>query len=86
MVFLNGDALRARDTRGRTIRDDTFVLLFNAHVAPVTFIVPGDPWGQRWVVAMDTSARDSFAERDSPVAGGTAVERPGLSLQVIRRA
>ena len=86
MVFLNGDALRARDARGQTIRDDTFVLLFNAHVDPVTFTVPGDPWGQRWLVAMDTSARDSFAERDSPVAGGTAVERPGLSLQVIHRA
>ena len=49
MLFLNGDALRSRDERGGPVRDDSFLLLFNAHVDPVTFTLPGDPWGQRWI-------------------------------------
>jgi hypothetical protein len=32
------------------------------------------------------SAREAFAGGDGRLASGTSVERPGLSLQVIRRA
>jgi glycogen operon protein len=85
IVFLNGDALRAPDRRGNVVHDDSFCLLLNAHVDPVTFTIPGDPWGQQWTSVIDTAERDAFPDRETPVAGGTTVERPGLSLHVIRR-
>jgi glycogen operon protein len=86
MVFVNGDALRARDERGRPVRDDSFCLLFNAHGEPVTFTLPGDPYGQKWQPVIDTAADAAFSPGDAVFEKGRVVERPGLSLLVIRRA
>jgi glycogen operon protein len=85
MVFLNGDALRSRDRRGRPIHDDSFLLVFNAHVDAVSFTIPGDPWGASWMPVLDTVAAPSFLAGAPPIAGGTGVERAGLSLQVLTR-
>jgi glycogen operon protein len=41
-VFLSGDGLNEVDGRGRAVRDDSFVLLFNADANPVTFSLPAD--------------------------------------------
>jgi isoamylase len=86
MLFLNGEALRARDERGRPVCDDTFLLLFNAHVDTVSFTLPCDPWGQRWVPVMDTALEHGFHEQTTEQAGGITLDLPGLSLQVLRRA
>jgi isoamylase len=86
MMFLNGDAIRTRDERGRPVRDHSFVLLFNAHVDPVSFTLPGDPWGQNWVPCLDTALEHGFHENATAHPGGTSLELVGLSLQVLRRA
>ena len=44
-VFLNGDALPDPDPRGRRLRDDSFLLLFNAHHEDVTFVAAGQGVG-----------------------------------------
>ena len=36
-MLLSGDALDVRDTRGEPVRDDTYLLLFNAHHEAVKF-------------------------------------------------
>ena len=41
-VFLSGEALNEVDGRGRAVRDDSFMLLFNADANPVTFTLPAD--------------------------------------------
>jgi glycogen operon protein len=41
-VFLSGEALNEVDGRGRAVRDDSFVLLFNADANPVAFTLPSD--------------------------------------------
>jgi glycogen operon protein len=84
MVFFNGDDVSARDERGRRIRDDSFLLLFNAHVDGVDFTLPGAPWGTRWSPAIDTAAESSFDE-GAAHDGGAALQRPGLSLLVLKR-
>ena len=85
-VFLNGDALRSRDERGGKVRDDSFLLVFNAHTESVTFTMPDGAWGERWMPAIDTAADQPFDAGDSPVDAGTTLERPALSLQVLKRA
>jgi isoamylase len=65
--------------------DDSFLLLFNAHVDPVTFTVPGEPWGPAWIPVIDTTLERGFHEQETELASGTAVELVGLSLQVLRR-
>jgi glycogen operon protein len=54
-VFLNGDAIHSRDTRGQPVRDDTYLLLLNAHDEALDWTLPSQ-WGSRWEVVFDTSA------------------------------
>ena len=54
-VFFNGDALPDPDPKGRLPRDDSFLLLFDAHWEDLVFVLPGAPWGQNWLPAFGTA-------------------------------
>ena len=56
MVFLNGRAIREMDERGGRVVDDSFLILFNAHHAPITFTIPDDNYGTTWFIEVDTAA------------------------------
>ncbi|MEW2357756.1 glycogen debranching protein GlgX [Spirillospora sp. NPDC029432] len=83
-VFLNGDAITEPDQRGRRIRDDSFLLLINAHSEPVGFELPGPEYGERWEYALDTADPRAVGERPRVKARDlvTVVSR---SLTVLRR-
>jgi isoamylase len=53
-VFLNGDELRAMTKQGEEVRDESFLLLFNAHHEPVTFRLPPRRFGRRWTLELST--------------------------------
>lgn len=57
-MFLAGDAIDEHDERGRRIRDDNFILLFNAHHEDLPFILPAQPANARWDAVLDTSYPD----------------------------
>jgi isoamylase len=80
------EKLRSRDSRGQRIYDDSFVLMFNAHVEPVIFSTPAAPWSERWIIEFDSASETSFPPEGSTVAGATQLDRAGLSLMVLRRA
>jgi isoamylase len=64
-VFLNGDGIASRDHRGERIRDNSFLLLFNAHHEPLPFSLPtshGSLRARPWHIVVDTAAADPFAE------------------------
>jgi len=55
-VYLAGAALRDIDRRGRLLRDEDFLLLFNAHHENVPFVLPaiaGDPWKALFDTALE---------------------------------
>jgi glycogen operon protein len=81
-VFLNGDALPDPDPRGRHIRDDSFLLLFNAHHEDVTFVLPGKEWGRRWATELTTVSDPGVRKAKSH---GAKVSVAGRSIQVLRR-
>jgi isoamylase len=83
MMFLNGDALRSRDERGRPVRDDSCLLLFNSHVDAVAFRLPESSWGDRWRPVLATEC--GFVRDGSIHEPATELDRPGLSLQVFKR-
>ncbi len=85
MVFLNGDALRSLDEQGRPVRDDSFLIAFNAHVEDVGFTLPRAAWGQAWVPLVDTAADVPFAD-GTPMEPGATLTCAGLSLRVFQRA
>jgi isoamylase len=82
-VYLNGDAITEPDTRGQRVRDDSFLLLLNAHSDALTFRLPDATFGEHWEVVLDTAA-------DLDVGAGTAVGRESLKaseeIQVVDRA
>jgi isoamylase len=80
-VFLNGDALRERDDEGGPIRDDSFLLLFNADGEPRPFTMPAERFGARWTVEIDTAGRHESAS----VAGEATLELAGRSVVVLSR-
>jgi glycogen operon protein len=55
MVFLNGDAIGGRGPRGERIRDDSFLMLFNAHHESVVFTLAGVKGERSWSVEIDTT-------------------------------
>ncbi|SDJ59106.1 glycogen debranching protein GlgX [Nonomuraea jiangxiensis] len=81
-VFLNGDAITEPDRRGRTIRDDSFLLLFNAHHDTIKFTIPKD-YGEMWHTEIDTAMPIRLDAR--MCRAGEAVAVPGRSVRVLRR-
>jgi len=63
-IFLNGDAIPSRGSRGERVRDQSFLIFCNAHYEQVTFRIPDARWGQSWRVVLDTG--DAGNDTDRP--------------------
>jgi isoamylase len=82
-ILLAGDALDVRNTRGEPIRDDTFLVLFNAHHEPVKFALPGR-MEVHWEPVFNTRYECGFRDRTETHSAGTELETIGRSLCVLR--
>ncbi|HEX4222128.1 MAG TPA: glycogen debranching protein GlgX [Pseudonocardiaceae bacterium] len=69
-VYLNGDGIHDRDPRGEWVRDDSFVLFFNAHYEDIEFTVPGKEYGNQWRVVVNTDT----GEVDNHTSIGFGIE------------
>ncbi|WP_181019726.1 glycogen debranching protein GlgX [Nonomuraea typhae] len=81
-VFLNGEAITEPDRRGRAIRDESFLLMFNAHHDTIRFTVPKE-YGDMWQTELDTAMPISVGV--STCRSGELVAVPGRSVRVLRR-
>jgi isoamylase len=80
-VFLNGEAITDRDRRGQRVRDDSFLLLFNADSEGIDWQLPGQ-WGQCWEPVIETAD----PQREGDVFAGTAsIPVAGRSVVVLLR-
>lgn len=57
-VMLSGDTIDVLDFYCRSIQDDTYLMLFNAHYEPLKFVLPGQE-EVRWELIIDTT-RDAY--------------------------
>jgi isoamylase len=80
-VFLNGDAITEPGPRGDAVRDQSFLLLFNAHREPVTFTLPDDPLGDGWGVLINTASGQAAAP--ATARPGPRTELAGHSIMVL---
>ncbi|RAY11671.1 glycogen debranching enzyme GlgX [Actinomadura craniellae] len=62
-AFLNGEAITEPDPRGRPVRDDSFLLLINAHSEYVLFTLPDAEFGERWIYVLDTAVPGDPGDR-----------------------
>jgi glycogen operon protein len=80
-VFLNGEELKAETKDGEEVRDESFLLLFNAHFEDITFRLPARRFGAHWEVVLTTGWIEG--ERLAPGADVTVETR---SIAVLRRS
>jgi isoamylase len=84
-VFLNGDAITEPGPRGDVVRDQSFLLLFNARAQAQPFRLPGPAYAARWEPVVDTSALDALAPEAGYPAEAT-VEVASRAVLVLRAA
>ncbi len=82
-IRLVGDQLNDADDRGRPIKGDSLLLLFNAHWEEIAFKLPQTTNGEAWQVLLDT------AEPDRPAipgirAGNDVFPLYGRSIALLR--
>ena len=86
VVFLNGDAIADRDSRGERVVDDSFLMAFNAHHEDIEMTVPSSDYGPGWGLVVDSCAGTvaSTPMNDIVPAGGTFTI-PARSVVVLQR-
>ena len=88
-IFLNGEEIAAKGSRGERITDDSFLLFFNSHYETVEFtlprfILPVELKQQRWIVVLDTTEPE-FVQAGHVYEGDKPIPVLGRSLVVLRR-
>jgi isoamylase len=83
-LFLNGEEIPAKAWQGEPVTDESFLLLFNSHHEPVTFLLPPRRFGQRWKLELSTAA-PSMDEGERSWAARSRVEVEARSIIVLRR-
>lgn len=81
-VYLSGEALTERDCRDRPLRDDNFLVPFNAHHDTLAFQLPAARPGVRWQVLLDT-AHARGLDVDGYCAGYDSYPLTGRSLVLL---
>jgi isoamylase len=61
-LFLNGNGIQGRDSRGRRIIDVNFVVYFNGDDSAVEFTVPPEEYASAWDVVVDTAGERTDTE------------------------
>ncbi|HEX5550986.1 MAG TPA: glycogen debranching protein GlgX [Nitrospira sp.] len=83
-VRLAGDAMDEKDSKGRPLQDETFLMLLNAHHEPRPFTLPAHKRGVRWQPVFDTALYDKNGKPVTLLRGGDQYDLEARSLAVLR--
>ena len=82
-VYLAGAAIERRDRHGRAVKDNNFLLLFNAHHEMIPFKLPKFLTGKSWWTVLDTATVERpFAQ--NRIEPGSEYPLQGRSLALLR--
>ena len=86
-LFLNGDAIPIPGPHGERVRDDSFLLLFNACSDEREFTLPRERMGLAWELELCTADAAAGGAGSEPArhAAHTSVSLPSHSILVLRR-
>lgn len=82
-IFLNGNAIHTPGFDGEPIRDDSFLVLFNAGGDDTEFVLPTRRFGSRWALELCTDRPETYG---TEYKFRTQLNITSRSLQVLRRA
>ena len=84
-LFLNGEAIQEVGPRGQRVRDDHFILMFNAHSETVDHAIPQMVEGFEWVEVVNTALDTGGPHPESqPHQAGDIVSVTGRSVIILR--
>jgi glycogen operon protein len=82
-VMLSGDTIDVLDFYCRSIQDDTFLMLLNAHHEPLKFVLPGQE-EVRWELIIDTRLEEGFLENPKVIASAEEYNMGDRSFSLLR--
>lgn len=82
-VILSGDTMDVRDPHGEPLKDDTFLLLFNAYHEAVIFTLPGKK-DVSWELILNTELESGFLDTPSIHPSGEELAVAGRSISILR--
>jgi glycogen operon protein len=84
-MLLSGDTIDVLNFEGDPIRDETFLVLINAHFESISFVLPGQEHLE-WMLILDTAHEDGFLPESQRFASGDDVEVSGRGLKLLKLA
>jgi glycogen operon protein len=87
-TLLSGDTFDVLSFEGEPVRDDTFLLVINAHHEPIPFVLPGQE-NLEWQLILDTMEANGFLAEPGKFASGDDVDLGGRAcclLQLVKGA
>jgi glycogen operon protein len=87
-MLLSGDTTDVLDFQGEPVRDETFLLLLNAHHESIPFVLPGEEQLD-WELILDTMQDQGFLKKPKKCSSGDDVEvgaRAACLLKLVRGA
>src|SRR6266699_2413574 len=84
-MLLSGDATDALNSEGEPVRDETFLLLINAHYEPIPFVLPGQE-NLEWQLILDTSDPEGFLTEPKTFASGDDINLGGRACCLLQLA
>jgi hypothetical protein len=72
-MLLSGDTMDVLSFEGEPIRDETFLLLINAHHEAVPFVLPGEE-NIEWELILDTANEEGFLPATKKLGSGDEVD------------
>jgi isoamylase len=79
-MMLAGDAPEIRNSNGRRVKDNDYLILLNAHHESVDFKLPKDIRRKRWFVAFDTARPEIETGKERVTGGGVKLEARSLAV------
>ncbi|MBA3544287.1 MAG: hypothetical protein H0T83_07605 [Chthoniobacterales bacterium] len=82
-MLLSGDTIDVQSFEGEPIRDDTFLLVINAHHEPLQFVLPGQK-AVTWQLLLDTASEDGFCRQPQDSQSGDEMEIKNRSTILLK--
>src|SRR5437762_2815492 len=82
-MLLSGDTVDVVNVEGEPIRDDTFLLLINAHYEAIPFVLPGQEHIE-WQLILDTMEADGFLREPRKFASGDDIDLGGRAACLLQ--
>ena len=82
-MLISGDAVDLVDAQGEPVRDDTFLLLINAHQEPIPFVLPGEEHLE-WEQILETTNEDGFLKEPKKFSSGDDVDLKGRATYLFK--